>query len=879
MLKVASLAAADATAEAAVRRALANTFDFLHRVMQTLAAAVNPGMFNSGRAQWIEQLTLHVRPVLTSLYEDTFDEVAGGASEQLADVRNRLSETYWADRLAQLSMSIDDVFDAVRDELSYGIEAGEDADALAARIADILDIDATDEDGHPVWDFAARRIARTETILAYNKATFDAGTVSAQLHGTELTKEWLATTDERTRHSHAAADGQVRPLAEPFTVGGAPLQFPGDPDGPPEETINCRCTVLIDEAEPLAAAAPRQYTGGMIALRPADAEELVDSGGEPADELHVTLAFLGDDVSGHTPEMVEHLRGVARGVAASFTPFDGHIAGWGRLGTDGAAVLLLNGGEIGDARDVLMSSACPDCLPEQHAPFIPHMTLGYGTDPAAGAAHVGKTVRFDRVSLDLGGVHEYFPLGGNDGDDLTAAASGIPEQLAEYWTEGKGAAKIRWAMHGSFDRCRRNLAKYVPPGHTLDGLCANLHFRATGKYPGARAASGENDMSVETLLAAVGGSTGLPVAGRDVEWNGDDATGRVIAHCTSGDTVDVACVARAHLWRRSEMPPEQKGAWSLPFADVIGGKMQIVPQGIASVAGGHGLRRLQGASSADLASMKKRVCSIYSTVRNKFADWPECPFTRRDDSATTAAMTDYPVTPPLMPPAEWFADPELDGPTPITITDDGRVFGHLGPDGLCHTGFGNRCETIPHSPSDYAYFRTGELVTADGGRVSVGQITAGGGHADLSLGWVAAKAQYDDVGTAVADVAAGEDRHGVWLAGALRPNITPEQIRIVMGSRPSGDWRPIRGHRELIGAHAVNVPGFPVARAILASAQSTDTDPVIIVGEPVRYLVAAGCDECGETQEQQPASPLSVVERRLVAARISGAARRIESVA
>lgn len=57
------------------------------------------------------------------------------------------------------------------------------------------------------------------------------------------------------------------------------------------------------------------------------------------------------------------------------------------------------------------------------------------------------------------------------------------ERLMKYWAEGKGAAKIRWGVGGDFDRCRAELGKYVGP-EVLDGLCSNLHKRATGARPG-----------------------------------------------------------------------------------------------------------------------------------------------------------------------------------------------------------------------------------------------------------------------------------------------------------------------------------------------------------------------------------------------------------
>jgi uncharacterized protein with gpF-like domain len=59
-------------------------------------------------------------------------------------------------------------------------------------------------------------------------------------------KTWTATVDERTRESHAEADGQTVKDDEAFEVGGAELRFPSDPNGPPEEVINCRCVPIYE---------------------------------------------------------------------------------------------------------------------------------------------------------------------------------------------------------------------------------------------------------------------------------------------------------------------------------------------------------------------------------------------------------------------------------------------------------------------------------------------------------------------------------------------------------------------------------------------------------------------------------------------------------
>jgi len=203
---------------------------------------------------------------------------------------------------------------------------------------------------------------------------------------------------------------------------------------------------------------------------------------------------------------------------------------------------------------------------------------------------------------------------------------------------------------------------------------------------------------------------------------------------------------------------------------------------------------------------------------------------------------------PLEPPTEWFNDPKLDRPTPLTVTDDGRVFGHIAAWHVDHIGlaFGTR---PPRSKSNYGYFHTGVLRTADGADVPVGQLTLAGGHAGLEASAAEAAKHYDDTGSAFADVHAGEDKHGIWVSGALRPGTTPEQVRAIRASAPSGDWRPIKGALELVAVCQVNVPGFPIARARVASGQ-------------VMALVAAGASTLAKLKSD-PLTELSARMERL----------------
>lgn len=188
---------------------------------------------------------------------------------------------------------------------------------------------------------------------------------------------------------------------------------------------------------------------------------------------------------------------------------------------------------------------------------------------------------------------------------------------------------------------------------------------------------------------------------------------------------------------------------------------------------------------------------------------------RRMDAADergSIVASGHPIEPPVCPPSGWFEPPLLSEPTPLTVDDDGRIFGHLAVWGQCHVGYADRCITPPSSATQYAHYRTGEVLCDDGSRIPVGQITLGTGHADHSASARDTLRHYDNTGSAVADVIAGEDEFGIWLAGALRPGLAPERIRELMAADVSGDWRRIGGSLELVGVLAVNVPGFPKLR-------------------------------------------------------------------
>lgn len=110
-----------------------------------------------------------------------------------------------------------------------------DADRLVGRYADRL------------LALRGESIARTEAITSLNagreeavQQAIDSGVIRSDLS----VGIWDATSDARTRPSHAFMDGQQRPVGQPFQSStGALMRYPGDTSmgAGAEDVINCRC--------------------------------------------------------------------------------------------------------------------------------------------------------------------------------------------------------------------------------------------------------------------------------------------------------------------------------------------------------------------------------------------------------------------------------------------------------------------------------------------------------------------------------------------------------------------------------------------------------------------------------------------------------------
>ena len=120
----------------------------------------------------------------------------------------------------------------VASQLTQGVLLGESIPKMARRVQRVTGSNYA----------AAVRTARTTVTGAENAGRVHSYKRAKDM-GIKLQKEWLATLDGRTRHSHRQLDGQKIPNEEGAKFDNG-CRYPGDPQGRYDEICNCRCTLV-----------------------------------------------------------------------------------------------------------------------------------------------------------------------------------------------------------------------------------------------------------------------------------------------------------------------------------------------------------------------------------------------------------------------------------------------------------------------------------------------------------------------------------------------------------------------------------------------------------------------------------------------------------
>ena len=117
-------------------------------------------------------------------------------------------------------------------EVLQGILQGESMDKIADRLAQVIGMNLR----------SAISAARTMVTSAENKGRQD-GFERAAAMGIILEREWIATSDGRTRDWHRELDGVTVGVDEPFENAIGKIMYPGDPSANGANVWNCRCTI------------------------------------------------------------------------------------------------------------------------------------------------------------------------------------------------------------------------------------------------------------------------------------------------------------------------------------------------------------------------------------------------------------------------------------------------------------------------------------------------------------------------------------------------------------------------------------------------------------------------------------------------------------
>lgn len=911
---------------------------------------------------------------LEPLVRDALDELYDGEDDWYAQLVSG-AEVLWLETYDQVSGAPEP---SLSDITTFGNE-------LAAQLAETSTRYGTTTDAQ------VGAVTRWVSTYTVNNATY-----AAAATGGAPDVVWVTMRDEDVRPSHAALDGEVQQVGGTFEVDGVSLHYPGEPVGPPETWINCRCVLLPLEAPMTAAATVTPDVSETVTTTDPDAES--PPAGEPTtgyDDLEHTVPWHGviapvgvrsGDRREFAPGSVSfrdlplplrwqkvdapgHDGSVVVGNITDVWEEDGLIKAAGEFASTPEAAEVIELIAQGMLRGVsvdLDGDATFDLVNEDGQPFDLDSYNPGDPNPVARLSDGRVT---SAAIVPIPAFQDAFVRLGSWDDDtaaepmLTASGGCVPCAATEmdgYYENLSAFAISEASWDGSasrFDDDEWQRSTIVDRGESyntpkeryavpirepngdlsraavhnaaarIDQVDAPDDAVAAGKRKLVAAYRQLDEEPPESLQAAAVAWTGVYAAEFPPEENVSDsgqeiAVGDAVTWQTTDDEGEVEQHAGMVTQIEGDvaMVAEGDDTFEVPLADL---QLAEPAEGDAEFAvtsnpgthdgpgwithptdtqrlrtywtRGEGAAKIRWGQPGDFNrcrnQLRKYITNphyLAGTCANMhkvaLGVWPgqeHSAETLTADAAPAFTLTSAAAT-RTRPPGAWLEDPGLEQATPLVVEWDElaglhRVFGHLAAWGTCHIGLGlsvgdgNECITPPESPSDYAYFRTGAVRTAGGELVPVGHITLGTGHAPASMANRPAAAHYDNTGTVVADVAVGEDEHGIWIAGALREDADPD---ILQAATLSGDWRTIGGKYDLVAALAVNVAGFPIPRMqVSASAEGTTSLVAAGVVLPRERFQFDATTMAKDVYNETMAIGRRASLRRQLAARVRGARR------
>lgn len=747
---------------------------------------------NQARALW-SKLTGNISTVVAKLFRRRF--MGTGAPRSELASREATFVTNLKARLADVS---DEVYADLNRIIEDGVRAGASQDDIYLELADEL------TPGQPPYerrlDTVSTTIGRTSAIAAFNAGDQE-GFVAISIHDRVpmATKSWLSSHDTKVRDSHfladEAAENQDIPADAYFQVGGYPALYPGDPELPPEEAVNCRCTSLYSlngslvasmghvnalglphgdqalltvqahQARDAVLRASRQAIVAQVGMQGVQRTVGTDSGGQEGGAIELAEMALrrnpgtmGSDVRGAGTSL-RAVRG-SDGARAEILA-DGPLSPNGALAQDSVRPVQHRAGVRGerladanarDGREVSVVTTPETGLPNGWRGPIAALDVPTGDRRQLCTPPDGVRTREYPLSLTMNHV----------GDPTGYPVIGAVDRV---WAAGDG---LLWG-EGPFD----------------------LGGEAGAEAARQLAANMINTVSIDPDMV----QAAINTYGPDGELISSDQLSKETA-----EQYRLAGVPFASD-HPVEANDEGQNSYRLAFTDW----------------------RLAGLAMVPIpAYTQARIQPVY--------DYAPCGPMAGD--AIVAAVGGQVFA------AKNFGDPKFSEYTPPSIDDDGHFYGHVREHGTCYqyganAGSGGFCLEPPDSACGYSKFEQHAVKLDDGRTIRVGAITFGDGH--YSQGSLkASRAQYNDISTVAAKVNAGTDEFGVWVNGQVVDEYADKAYDLLL-SPLSGHWEPDAdndGHLEMIAAHIVVTPGYRARRIVAGFDDAGQPNSLIITTFP-----------------------------------------------
>lgn len=246
----------------------------LKRLFEDIAKEASSNFSASGSINVSEtDIVNRLSQILLPFYREILSEFSNyvqsrlGLKAEFDDLIRGYMLMHGGQRIRGISLSY-------RNSLMQVVRRGAESGVNSAQIS--RDIEAA---GLGLGRARAATIARTEIHSASTYANHE---MSVKYMPAGTMKQWVSTSDERTRPHHRSMNGQQVPIDKPFkvTTNGIviDMDYCGDPKGGPSNVINCRCqTIYIapdDEVEEDDLARTKPVTPPVIAREKIDLEEL-----------------------------------------------------------------------------------------------------------------------------------------------------------------------------------------------------------------------------------------------------------------------------------------------------------------------------------------------------------------------------------------------------------------------------------------------------------------------------------------------------------------------------------------------------------------------------------------------------------------------------